>query len=101
MDGRIAGTLAATVTLIVLSFVALGLFTSIGGLMIAATVAIMAGAGAAAMVDPARSDRNAAVVAGYVAVLFLAYFLIGQVSGRYAPPGSRGGPAVDRPRYEP
>jgi hypothetical protein len=96
MDGRIAGMLGATITLIVLSLVAVGLFTSIGGLMIAATVAIMAGAGAAAMVEPARSDRNVAVVAGYIAILFLAYLLIAQV--RYAAPGSRGGQAVDAPR---
>jgi hypothetical protein len=64
VDGRIVGTLTATVTLIVLGFVALGLYTSEAGLMIASTIALLAGIGAAVVVDPGRSGRSAAVVVG-------------------------------------
>lgn len=98
VDGRIVGTLAATVTLIGLGFVALGLFTSIAGLLIAGTIAAVAGMGVGAVVDPGRSGRNAAVVVGCIAILILAYLLMGQSVGRYAPPGSRGGPGIMPPR---
>jgi ABC-type Na+ efflux pump permease subunit len=39
MDGRIVGVTAATVTLIVLWFVALGLFTSLPGVLLAGLMA--------------------------------------------------------------
>ena len=97
MDGRIVGTITATVALIVLGFVALGLYTSLAGLLIAGSIAAIAGAAAGALADPARSGRNAAVVVGFIAILILAYVLVGQTAGRYAPPGSRGGPAVTPP----
>ena len=97
MDGRIVGTITATVALIVLGFVALGLYTSLAGLLIAGSIAAIAGAAAGALADPARSGRNAAVVAGFIAILILAYMLVGQTVGRYAPPGSRGGPAGTPP----
>ncbi len=97
MDGRIVGTITATVALIVLGVVALGLYTSLAGLLIAGSIAAIAGAAAGALAEPARSGRNAAVVAGYIAILILAYMLIGQAVGRYAPPGSRGGPGVTPP----
>jgi len=94
VDGRIAGAFAATVTLIILGFVALGLFTSIAGVLIAGTIAVVAGTGAAAIADPHRSGRSAAVVAAYVGALILGYVLVGQTAARYAQPGSRGGPGV-------
>jgi hypothetical protein len=94
MDGRIVGTSAATATLIVLGFVALGLFTSVPGVLIAGVIAAGAGVGAGALVDPARSGRTAVVVAGFLAILIVGYVLIGQTTARYAPPGSRGGPGV-------
>jgi hypothetical protein len=77
MDGRIVGTVTATVALIVLGFVALGLYTSLPGLLIAGGIAAAAGSAAGALAEPARSGRNAAVVVGYVAILFLAYMLEG------------------------
>jgi riboflavin transporter FmnP len=95
VDGRIVGTITATVALIVLGFVALGLYTSLAGLVIAGSIAAIAGAVAAALAEPARSGR-AAVVAGYIAILILAYMLVGQTIGRYAP-GSRGGAGVTPP----
>ena len=98
MDGRIVGTITATVALIVLWFVALGLYTSLPGLLIAGTTAAIAGTAAGALAEPARSGRNAAVVAAYIAILIFAYMLVGQTAGRYAPPGSRGGPGVMPPR---
>ena len=98
MDGRIVGTITATAALIVLGFVGLDLYTSLPGLLIAGSIAAIAGAAAAALTEPARSGRGAAVVVGYIAMLILAYVLLGQTAGRYAPPGSRGGPAVMPPR---
>jgi hypothetical protein len=97
VDGRIVGTITATVALIVLGFVALGLYTSLAGLLIAGSIAAIAGAAAGALAEPARSGRNAAVIVGYIAILILAYMLVGRTVGRYAPPGSRGGPAVTPP----
>jgi hypothetical protein len=97
VDGRIVGTITATVALIVLVFVALGLYTSLAGLVIAGSIAAIAGAAAGALAEPTRSARNAAVVAGYIAILTLAYMLMGQAVGRYAPPGSRGGAGVTPP----
>jgi hypothetical protein len=97
VDGRIVGTLTATVALIVLGVVALGVYTSLAGLLIAGTIAAIAGTAAGALADPARSGRTAAVAAGFIAILILAYLLVGQTVGRYAPPGSRGGPSVTPP----
>ena len=99
VDGRIVGTLVATATLIVLGFVALGVFTSIAGLLLAGTIAAVIGIVAGAVVEPGRSGRHAAVVAGYIAILMLGYLMLGQTAGRYAPPGSRGGPGVMPPRF--
>jgi hypothetical protein len=98
VDGRIVGTITATVLLIVLGFVALGLYTSLPGLLIAGSLAAIGGAATAALAQPARSGRNAVVVAAYIAILILGYILVGQTAGRYAPPGSRGGTAVMPPR---
>jgi hypothetical protein len=97
VDGRIVGTITATVALIVLGVAALGLYTSLAGLLIAGSIAAIAGAAAGALAEPARSGRNAAVVAGFIAILILAYMLVGQTVGRYAPRGSRGGPGVTPP----
>ena len=98
MDGRIVGTITATVALIVLGFVALGLYASLPGLLIAASIAVIAGAAAGALAEPARPGRSAAVVVGYIAMLILAFVLLGQTAARYAPPGSRGGPGVMPPQ---
>jgi len=98
MDGRIVGTITATIALIVLWFVALGLYTSLPGLLIAGITAAIAGTAAGALAEPAHSGRNAVAVAGYIAILILAYMLVGQTAGRYAPPGSRGGAGVTPPR---
>jgi hypothetical protein len=97
VDGRIVGTITANAALIFLGFVALGLSTSLPGLVVAGSIAAIVGAAAGALAEPARSGRNAAVVAGYVAILILAYMLVGQTVGRYAPPGSRGGPGLTPP----
>jgi hypothetical protein len=98
VDGRIVGTITATLLLIVLGFVALGLYTSLPGLLIAGSLATIGGGVAAALAEPARSGRNMAQVAGFIAILIVGYLLMGQAAGRYAPPGSRGGPAVMAPR---
>ena len=92
------GTITATVALIVLGFVALGLYTSLPGLLIAGSIAAVAGAAAGALTEPARSVRSAATVVGYIAMLILAYVLLGQTASRYAPPGFLGGPGVNAPR---
>jgi hypothetical protein len=98
VNGRIVGTITATVALIVLGFVALGLYTSLPGLLIAGGIAAIAGAAAGALTEPARSGRSAAVVVGYIAMLILVWLLLGQTAGRYAPPGFLGGPGVTPPR---
>jgi hypothetical protein len=82
VDGRIIGTITATVALIGLWFVALGFYTSLPGLLIAGRIAAIAGAAAGALAEPARSGRSAAVVVGYIAMPMLAYVLLGQTAGR-------------------
>jgi hypothetical protein len=69
VDGRIVGAITATAALILLGFVALGLFTSLPALLIAAGIAAVAGAAAGALAEPARSGRNGAVVD--IAILIL------------------------------
>jgi hypothetical protein len=96
--GRIVGVITATVTLIVLVFVALGLFTSLAGLLMAGIIAFVAGTGVGALVAPGHLRRVAAAVAGYIAIITLAYVLLGQAIGRYAPPGAQDGPGVMPPR---
>ena len=64
MDGRIVGTLASIATLIVLAVVALGLFTSEAGLLIAGVIAAAVGFAASAVVEPRRVFRNQVVVVG-------------------------------------
>ena len=72
----------ATVALIVLGFVALGLFTSLPGLLIAGFIAAVIGSGAGAVAEPDRCRRTAAVVVGYIAVLIVGHLLIGQTAAR-------------------
>jgi len=96
VDGRLVGTFAATIALVVLWFVALGLFTSVPGLLIAGLIAGFVGTVAGAVAEPDRAGRSALIVAGYLAVLLLAYLLEAQAVARYAPPGSLGGPGVPR-----
>jgi hypothetical protein len=98
LSGWLVGVLAATCALIVMGFLSVGFFVSVGGLAIAWTVAFMAGTGAAAVVDPAHSGRNASVVAFYLIVLVAAYFLILPAVAGPVPPGARGGPGVYPPR---
>ena len=98
-DGRVVGIVAATGTIVALWFVALGLFTSLGGLVIAAMIAAWIGTTVATVVDR-RFERNVAAVAAYVAVLVLAYLMLGQSMSRHAPlglPGSSGGLGVMPP----
>jgi hypothetical protein len=97
VDGRIVGVISATVALIALGFIALGLFTSVPGLLIAGIIAVVAGTGVGALAQPGRSGRTAAVVTGYIAMLICAYLLLAQTAARYAPPGSRGGPGMMPP----
>lgn len=97
MAGWIVGPLAATVALFAIGFVWLGLYASGGGLVIAGMVAFWTGAGAAALADPRRQGRNAAIVAVYLLVLFAVCLLI--LQSRPAPPGtSYGGPNEMAPR---
>jgi hypothetical protein len=80
VNGRIVGTITATVALIVLGFVGLDLFTALPGLLIAGIIAVIAGIMAGALVEPGRAGRNAAVVGAYIAVLILAHMLLGQTA---------------------
>ncbi len=91
------GLVAATGALIAIGFVSTGFFVSIGGLVIAAAVALAVGCGVAAAVDPGRADRNAAVVAFYILVLAALYFLVLPALREPLSPGTRGGPAVYQP----
>jgi hypothetical protein len=91
MDGRIVGVTAATVTLIVLWFFALGLFTSLPGVLLAGLMAAIAGSGVGAVADPSRSGRTAAVVVGYIAILLIGYMLNGTDQNSIRGLGSRGG----------
>jgi hypothetical protein len=97
LDGRIVGTLASTATLIVLAVVALGLFTSEAGLLIAGAIAAAVGIAASRIIEPRRVFRNQAVVVGYVGVLIVVYLLLARVSACYAPPGALGGPGITSP----
>jgi hypothetical protein len=86
--GWLVGSLAATLTLVALRFVALGLYTSPLGLVVAGILAFLLGATVAAALDPG-GRRHAAIIAGYIFVVLLAYVMILQ---RVAAPGSQGGP---------
>ena len=94
MNREIIGPLAATIALVVLWFVALGLFTSVPGLLIAGLIAGFVGTVAGAVAEPDRAGRSALIVAGYLALLLFAYLFRAQALARYAPPGSLGGPGV-------
>jgi hypothetical protein len=58
------------------------LFTSLPGLLIVGIIAALAGTSAGVLAEPDRSGRNAAVVASYIAILILAYMLVGQTADR-------------------
>jgi len=93
-SGTLVGPLAATVTFVILGLMSLGFYASLGGLLIAGTLAFMSGTGAAALVD-SRVGRNAGIVAGFIAALFIVYLVILPSLGGPIPPGvSRGGPGV-------
>jgi hypothetical protein len=98
LSSWLIGVLAATSALIIMRFLSMGFFVSVGGLVIAWTVAFMAGTGAAAVVEPAHSGRNASVVAFYLIVLVAVYFLILPAFAGSVPSGARGGSGVDPPR---
>jgi riboflavin transporter FmnP len=53
VDGRIVGTITATLALIVLGFVALGLYTSLAGVLIAGGIAAVVGVAAGTLAEPA------------------------------------------------
>jgi hypothetical protein len=96
VPGWFVGPLAATAALVAMGFVSLGVYTSIGGLFIAAGVAFWAGAGMAGIAEPRRWARSALIVAVYVVVLFASYLMLPRLQS--PPPGaSFGGPAVPRP----
>ena len=96
VPGWFVGPLAATAALVVMGFVSLGLYTSVGGLLIAAGIAFWAGAGLAGIAEPRRWARSALIVAAYVVVLFASYLMLPRWQ---SPPAgaSSGGPAVPRP----
>lgn len=97
MSGWIVGPLTATAVLLVTAFVYPGLYASGGGLLIAAAIAFWTGAGVAAVADPDRQGRNAAIVAAYVVLLFAAWLFI--LQSQSPPPGtSFGGPNVAPPQ---
>jgi len=94
--GWFVGPLVATVALVVMGFVSLGVYASIGGLFIAAGVAFWAGAGMAGIAEPRRWARSTLIVAVYVGLLFTSYLVL--LQSQSPPPGaSSGGPAVLRP----
>jgi hypothetical protein len=96
-SGWLVGPLAATGMFIILGFASLGFYVSLAGLLIAGTLAFMAGTGAAAVVD-SRRGRNAGIVAGYIAVLFVTYlFILPSLAGPPPPGISHGGPGVSPP----
>jgi hypothetical protein len=98
VSGALVGPLAATETLVILAVVSLGFYASLGGLLIAGTLAFMSGTGASALVDP-RVSRNAGIVAGFIAALFVVYVVILPSLEGPVPPGvSHGGPGVPLPR---
>ena len=82
--------------LVVLALVSLGLYASVGGLLMAAGIAFWAGAGIAGIAEPRRWARSALIVAAYVVILFASFLMLPRWQS--APPGaSSGGPAVPRP----
>jgi len=94
--GWFVGPLTATTALVVMGFVSLGLYASVGGLLIVAGVAFWAGAGVAGIAEPRRWARSALIVAVFVVVLFASYLTL--LRSQSPPPGaSSGGPAVPRP----
>jgi hypothetical protein len=86
--GWLVGSSAATLTLVALAFVALGLYTSPPGLVVAGILAFLVGASVAVALDPS-GRRHAPIIAGYIFVVLLAYVMILQ---RITAPGSQGGP---------
>lgn len=97
VPGWLAGVLGATGALIAIGFVSIGFFVSLGGLVIAGFVALAVGVAAATIVDPEQVSTSSSIVALYLVVLAAAYFLILPKLVEPAPPGARGGPAVDMP----
>jgi len=88
---------AAMAGLVAIGNVSAGFFASVGGLAIAAAVALALGIGVVGIVEPNRAVTNGVVVAFYVLVLAAAYFLILPALAGPAPPGARGGPGVYPP----
>jgi hypothetical protein len=101
VPGWMIGLGAATAALVAIGYVSVGFFVSVGGLAIAAAVALTVGIGVAATVEPNRAVANGAVVTFYVLVLAVAYFLILPALAGPAPPGARGGPGVYPPGVNP
>jgi hypothetical protein len=97
VPGWLAGMVAATAALIVLWFVSMGFYVSGGGLLIAGTIAFVAGTCVAGLVDSERLGFSTATVAFYLVVLAAGYFLILPALAGPVPPGARGGPGVYPP----
>jgi hypothetical protein len=99
VPGWLVGLFTSTLALVVLSFVELGVFTSVPGLLIAGTLAFIAGMCAAATVDSRRLGPNAAIVAWYIAALLAVYLVLPALSRPLQPGGpTRGGPGVFPPQ---
>ena len=94
-NGGLVGIVSATATLVAISLISSGLYTSETGLMIVAVAAFIVGTGAAQAVDP-RVGRNAGIVAIYI-VFVMAVYLVGARIGPESFPGARGGPGVPVP----
>ena len=70
------GLLVATGALVLLGFLLKDVYESLGGALLAGTLAFAAGTGAAAVVDVKRMRRYAEIVALYLLLLSAGYILI-------------------------
>jgi len=91
MNGRVVGVGGSTLALLGMVTVALGLFTSLFGTLIAGVIAAVVGVSAGAIMEPRRTARTAVVVTLYVACLVFGYLALTQYVARHSPPGSSGG----------
>jgi len=91
------GVAASTAAVVALERVALGLFTSFGGIAMVAVAAFVAGTTAVGIADPDQFARNSSVVAFYIVLLAAVYFLVLPALGDPEGSGARGGPGVYPP----
>jgi hypothetical protein len=91
------GVVASTAAVVALERVALGLFTSFGGIAMVAVAAFVAGTTAVGIADPDQFARNSSVVAFYIVLLAAVYFLVLPALGDPEGSGARGGSGVYPP----